>query len=323
MSRKAQTIIANIVEHVLKNSCTCMAEGCNATAINSHLLMRNGVLNYVAENGQLMEMTTPSPYSPQAMDFYTNRFKKIGVKQALSLPLFCSFHDTALFLDIEQQEPNFQNYKHLALYSYRTICAEIRKKEQAREIINRIVSSKSLPEFVPSIYFEHIKMHNDGLSKAIEELKQYNKNLLEDINGSSEHFYLTAVEIPITGLYAAGILNLFSGDDVSCERTLPIFIFQVIPRATSTIVLMGYHKEHNYSQMYYSYIKKWQQASKEEYGCLLTGILILMETWGMSPLLYDKLQPQKIKEYTDLFADSTFWRDLKPTDNINLFEGII
>lgn len=322
MLRQVQTILANIAEHVFKKSCTCMVEGCDETAINSHLLMRNGVLNYVAVDGQLIEMTTPSLYSQQAMDFHINRFKKIGIHQALSLPLFCGLHDTILFRDIEQIEPDFRNYKHLALYSYRTICAEIRKKEQSCEIINRIVSSKSLHDFVPSMYFENLKVHNDGLSKAIEELKQYNKDLLEDINGCSEHFFLTAVEIPITGVYAAGISNIFSGDDVRSERTLPIFIFQLIPRATSIVVIMGYHKDYNYPQML-NYVQKWQKASGEEYGYLLTGILIHIETWGMSPLLYDKLNPQKVKEYTDIFADSTFWRELKPTENINLFEGII
>lgn len=321
IQREIQNIMGKIVENVFKKSYPCIVDGCTETAINSHLLMMNGILNNAAEDGHLIEISTPSLYRSTVNCFSINRFKRVGIKQAFSLPIFCDRHDTALFSQIEQKEANYSNYKHLALYTYRTICAEIRKKEQAHEVNDRIIASKTLKDLMPEDFFSACKIFNVGLEKAIEELRQYNEDLLTDINGETEHYCFTTLEIPTLKVFAAGIPNLFSGDDVFQDRILPIFIFQALPQENSTLLIMGYHKDYSYPQMP-EYISKWKEASVSDYGFLLTGILIYMETWGMSPSLYEKLKPEKIKEYNDIFTDSVSWSELPPIYNFNLFEGI-
>ena len=322
IQRKIQNTMGNIVEHVFKKSYPCIVDGCTQTAINSHLLMVNGILNNAAEDGHLIEMSIPSPYSSAFMDFKSNRFKRLGIKQAFSLPIFCDQHDTALFSEIEQKEADYSNYKHLAIYTYRTICAEIRKKEQAHEINDRIIASKTLHELMPEDSFTGFKDSNVGLDKALTELKQYAQDLLEDINGNTEHYCFTAIEIPKMKVYAAGIPNLFSSDEYLRGKVLPIFIFIALPQANSTRIIMGYHKDYSYPEMG-EYIDKWKNASLTGYGTLITGILIHMETWGMSPSLYDKLKPEKVQEYTNLFAASLLWSELPPVENLNLFEGVV
>lgn len=322
IQRKIQNTMGNIVEHVFKKSYPCIVDGCTQTAINSHLLMVNGILNNAAEDGHLIEMSIPSPYSKSFNNFKANRFKKVGIKQAFSLPIFCNQHDTTLFSDIEQKEANYTNYKHLARFSYRTICAEIRKKEQAHEVNDRIIASKTLHNLLPDSSFDSFESSNVGLDKALTELKQYAQDLLEDINGNTEHYCFATIEIPTIKVFAAGIPNLFSGDDVFQDRILPIFVFQALPQANSTRIIMGYHKDYSYPEMG-EYIDKWKNAFVSDYGCLLTSILIHLETWGMSPSLYDKLKPEKVQKYTNLFTDSTFWSKLPPVENLNLFEGVI
>ena len=77
-----------------------MAEGCHETSINSHLLMRNGILNYVAENGKVVELRAKAIEAIKKGD-NALFFKEVGISQAISLPIFCKLHDTTLFKEIE------------------------------------------------------------------------------------------------------------------------------------------------------------------------------------------------------------------------------
>ena len=320
IQRKIQNIMGKIVENVLKKGYPCIVDGCKESAINSHLLMINGILNNVAEDGHLIEVCTESPYSFSLQKNNEKKFKRIGVKQAFSLPIFCDLHDTTIFREIEQNEPIFTNYKHLALYTYRTICAEIRKKEQAHEICNRIISSKTLHNLMSEDFFENLKIHNLGYERGIYELKQYNQDLFDDIKGDTEHFCFVSLEIPKIDVYAAGVTNLYSSDlDISLDKLLPIFIFLSLPLQNSTRIIMGYHNDHCYPQMA-DYISRWQKTNDNDYGFLLTGILVHMETWGMSPSLYNRLLPERVKEYTELFNESMLWNSQLPIENLNLFE---
>ena len=243
IQRKIQNIMGKIVENVLKKGYPCIVDGCKESAINSHLLMINGILNNVAEDGHLIEVCTESPYSFSLQKNNEKKFKRIGVKQAFSLPIFCDLHDTTIFREIEQNEPIFTNYKHLALYTYRTICAEIRKKEQAHEICNRIISSKTLHNLMSEDFFENLKIHNLGYERGIYELKQYNQDLFDDIKGDTEHFCFVSLEIsPV-------LLGLPTNHEVSSQPKVPICLCErsadfeppVFPEELKSVWLVSTH----------------------------------------------------------------------------------
>ena len=100
--RIVQNVVNGIFKNVRNKQYDCMVKGCNHKAINSHILMRNGILNYVAEKGKVVELRA-SAIEAIRKDERNFSFKKVGVSQALSLPLFCNCHDTTLFEEIEKQ----------------------------------------------------------------------------------------------------------------------------------------------------------------------------------------------------------------------------
>lgn len=319
--RQIQNIFGQIHEHVFKMSCPCIIDGCQETAINSHLLMVHGILNYVAENGKLVELMNRSPYELLSGNLTTARFKTVGVHQAISLPIFCNHHDTTLFSEIEQKQVDYTNYKHLALYGYRTICGEIRKKEIATEFNKRILASKTLQSLLSDSFFSLFESSNLGFRKGIEDLSYFAEELKKDINGTTENYVFSTLEIPLKGIYTASVTNLFSGSEILQEEKVPIFIFLAIPLENSTRIVMGYHREHVNPNMP-EYIKRWENAEKSQLGYLLTGILTQIETWGLSPSLYERLSKENIKQYLDLFSESIAWEEQPPIETINLFEGI-
>ena len=296
-------------------------DNCHETAINSHLLMVNGILNHVAEDGKLVELRTKSVYGLKKGETKTAEFKKIGVHQAISLPVFCNFHDTTLFAEIEQKQVDYTNYKHLALYCYRAICGEIRKKEISTEFNNRVLKSITLANLLSASTLSLFEGSNIGLKKGIEDLSFYAGDLYNDIHGTTRHYYFRTFEIPLKGIYAASISTLFSGIEILDDTTVPNFIFLAIPMENSTQVIMGYHKDYINPKMI-TYIKRWENAKENQYGRLLTGILTQIETWGMSPSLYERLSKDNINRYLDLFSESIEWVEQPPIETFNLFDGI-
>ena len=124
-------ILAAIQKNMDKKSWPCIYGGCDQHAINSHLLQRHGVLDRVVENGHLCDYYKWNRNPPI-------EFKMVGLNRAISLPLFCHEHDSRLFRSIEQDEIDCSDYRMQLLLSYRTVCAEIRKKEMNIEFLGRM-----------------------------------------------------------------------------------------------------------------------------------------------------------------------------------------
>jgi len=55
IDRKILEVTQGIFKNVKSKTWKCLIEGCENNAINSHLLQRNGILNYITENGTFMK----------------------------------------------------------------------------------------------------------------------------------------------------------------------------------------------------------------------------------------------------------------------------
>lgn len=316
-------IKGNIRKQVCRNNTwDCICSGCSEKAINSHLLMRNGILNHVAEDGHLYELR-PNEIQAFRPDKMPISFKKVGINQAISLPLFCNNHDTELFVDIERGIVNYANYRHLALYCYRALLAEIRKKEIELEILRRESKSAVLYTYYGYDGIRNIEIQYENMKKGIQELNYYCDCLKSDIDNDTESFVFFSRGLDIKGVYASSTSSLFTTEqDMESDKILNTFFFHLIPTESATQLIIGYHKEH-YNDSLLNYVKRWQEVLNEEIGIMLTALFTQIETWGMSPSLYERIKEQNITRYYNKLAYSLKSVNQIPREDFNLFDGII
>ena len=185
--KEALRVMGQIYKNVRKKSWPCMYCGCNDFAINSHLLMRNGILNYVVENGHLYELRSDAPEAFKKEELPIS-FKKVGINQSISFPLFCNGHDTSVFIEIENDDVDYTLYKHMLLYSYRALLAEIRKKEIEVEKKRRIINSSTLYGLLGGVTIDDFSKSYDLELQGIKDLEYYKEEILNDLQSSTESF---------------------------------------------------------------------------------------------------------------------------------------
>jgi len=323
IKRKIQNVVAGIAKNVNRKNWLCLVNGCSQNAINSHLLMRHGVLSHVAENGKLVELR------PRAIESLSHEqlpvfFREVGINQAISYPLFCNSHDTSLFREIEIGEVDYSIYRNMALYSYRAICAEIRKKDIEAEKLRRTCDSNILNQLFPNNTMQDFSIQLQNILRGKQELEYYKQQLENDLDNSIESFVFASFEIPIKGVYASTISSLFSTTEETYDykKTLNAFFFHLIPKESCSQLILGYHTEHAKKE-FVKYINEWKTVGQDKIGYKLTGLLLQTESWGLSPSLYQNLLLENIDDFLQMNAECSMNLEQYPIETLNLFEGII
>jgi hypothetical protein len=308
--------LAELEKHIDKTKWECMCPHCTKQAINSHLLQRHGVLSYVAEKGHLCEMRFEDFFKwPENEPMCV---KKVGIQQAISYPLFCNKHDTELFAQIEGEYIDFNNYISQLLFSYRSICSEIRKKE-----------------FVQARYgaWDECKMkdiHAKGTDKGLKDLL-YSKFLFErELEKPNQKFTFLHLSYPFIAIYASGAVSyepVDYGDDRSIKevwkkKVWDGFFINIIPQHESLEIIIGYHNNHVNAELR-RYVESWKDLSLEQLQVKLTDLFTArLEMWGMAPSLYESICEEKkmwfIKTLKNIHLD--FHYDIRKELKENLFE---
>lgn len=301
----------------------CMCPKCAEKAINSHLLQRHGILSHVTEDNHLYEITKEDTFKWH--EKYPVKFKKVGLNNAISYPLFCDKHDTDIFLPIESGVIDFDDYKSQLLFSYRAVCAEIRKKEiNLHEIKENTAFIKEM-----SIISDEQLVGNDT---GIKDLNYYKYLLEEELKSYYGKFTFYHFSYPLLDIYSSASMSyeIFdSRDERQVEAALKkkvwdtIFI-HIIPQLASTEIIIGYHNNHS-SRDLEEYVKSWSGLEKNELGYKLTDLFVAhVEDWGMSPRLYERIPEERFNKYFELQAKYlTEVAEQKTNVGYNLFEGLL
>lgn len=320
--KEALRVMGQIYKNVRKKSWPCMCCGCNDSAINSHLLMRNGILNHVVEDGHLYELRSDSPEAFKR-EKLPCMFRKVGINHSISFPLFCNTHDTSLFIEIETGDVNYALYRHVALYSYRALVSEIRKKEIEAEKLKRIVNSSTLYGLMGNFAIENFSKSYELELQGIRDMEYYKEEILNDLQSGTESFVFLSREIPLKGIYASTISSIFSSiNDTIFAPILNTFFFHLIPKENAAQLVVGYHKERTNDKII-QYANLWMNAPTERMGVMLTALFCQIETWGMSPSVYEQLKPNNLKEFYNKLELSLTTVNQTPIEDMNLFEGIL
>ena len=306
-------IFSEINKHVNGKKWECIIDGCNESAINSHLLQKNGILNNVVENGHIIEMKMED-YFKWKPNKAPIRFVSKGVNDAFSLKLFCNNHDTRLFKDVENHPLDLKNYRNQLLLSYRVICAEIRKKEIGIEYNIRILNSRTLFGIIDK---QSIELFVKGSKIGIEDLMHYKSLIEQELEKPNSQFLFEVYKYPLIQVFCAASFSI-SPEKQNQQPWKTVFIHG-IPYDSNFYIIVGYHKDY-VSDWILKYVQDWANLNEAKLEEKLTNLFATrVENWGISPNLFRTISKEKIDIFINFFQKNTMSYDENLKLDLNLF----
>lgn len=273
----------------------CLYADCNKDAIKSHVLQKNGILREIGEDNHLIQFSFPQPFHIEKQGLYS--FESIGINNVYTFLGFCSYHDTELFKPIETtSDLDLFCIEAQYLFSYRTLCQELRKKEIIFDI------SKGMIDHFPTENVDNFVEFKNGLKDGINNLLFFKNELDIDIESKSfNKFSFETLEIPKLDICISGPLNiedennpqsiLFRNDHLPFTTS----IINVFPTNNHSYVIAGYHNEYK-DYWLNDFILRIKGGEKTEIFKELSDLISTrIEFWCISPKLFKSLLKDKIE----------------------------
>lgn len=319
--KKVLQIFSNIHKRVCQLSLPCMCIGCSEPSINSHLLQKKGILSKVFESGHMYE---PRPSNIFQEKFINNpsELKMVGVEQALSVHTFCKTHDENIFGEIEKGNLELNNYRHCLLLSYRTVCAEARRKEYEVKVYRKFIESNTIRQIVNAKQLDGLERIQCGFKLGQRDLLSYRSKIEKELEQPKNEYMFYHKEFSISGIYCSTTLSLGNILDTNLEKPLDLFLLHVIPTENKTHIVLGFDKncESNWAKLYFQELMSKDDNTIEEY---LTSLLIRTDGWGISPSVYEELSKDKISQFFKLYDEDRDAFISQRYENFNLFDGVL
>ncbi len=300
-------VIAGIQKNVDSKKWKCLHPGCKDDAINSHLLQRNGILNNIVENGHLIEIKANDMFKMEEMGRLS--FKSVGVKNAISFPLFCNKHDTEVFKTVETYPIDFEDYRVQLLFSYRSLCAELRKKENAVETFKRILNSNILNSN-PSHKNSALEVSKKGFETGILDINVFKTAMENDLQFTEAQsfvfktFIYDEMKVCASAVFSPldPEINILKKSFEKKEPLNTVYI-NIIPQKGQLIIITGYHKDFK-DKWITDFLDSWANLDKTALQNRLTNLIATkVESWCMAVSLFDsipKITREKFAQYWDM-----------------------
>jgi len=316
-NKQAEKVLTQISKNVKSKKWNCIEPNCKEQAINSHMLQRNGILNILAVNNHLIEIAQEDYFKWEKNS--PLKFKRKGLnRDAFSLKLFCKDHDNSIFKTLETEPIDFKCYENQLLLTYRSVCAEKRKKEINLEFLERALKSEIL---YPRIDMRPMESFVTGNNEGIKDLDFYQSDLISDIKNKTKVFHFEIFEYDLIEVYSTTNFSPYETLNTPIEeRPLKLIFIHTIPYKRKLHIIVGYNKKY-FKPYFNEYIKSWEGLSFIELQENLTNLFATKtENWGMSISLYESLNSQNIKSFMKYFQENSMNHLFNQKVNFNLFQ---
>ena len=264
----------------------CAYHNCTCDAINSHLLQKNRWLKRIAEDGKVLQMSDSQMQPLLDGDENGNIYSLLSIKNAMSLPIYCEWHDQKLFKEFEVKELDLDNNLHFLKLSYRAFCASI-AQEKHRNLFYDI--NPRINTFCTGPIFQEQRAYS---TYVIEVLEQYRDDLYQHVKARDTSDYvfkvlrMSRLRLCLSDVYVSEniILDAYERKEDN-PRLFPIFM-HVLPYDNETVFIFGYDKRQcNDSIM--SYVDRWSLSigAKE----LFEEWLVLANNWSVAPAFFGEM----------------------------------
>jgi hypothetical protein len=276
----------------------------------AHSIQKNGKISLIESEvkGNLSVYTFTNFKSSETSVIQT--LIPLGKKTASTFFGFCDFHDSSLFSDIENNETDIDNDKHLFLHTYRSFAHSYHKKKEelnlwAKEFEDSEFNSKS-----SSSNFMKSKMEYD-CSIALKEL-ELKKQILDDILKNQTYGKLEYLVYQKEGLYPFAVssqmspkvtykgkpMNNHENPNIPFENP----IITLLPDKKHTTAIIGIFPEEKKSSILLNELEKLNDLKLEK---AITSLIIAnCENTFFSPLFWEKLNPKTQRKLIDEFIDN-------------------
>lgn len=310
-------IFQNIRRNVYGKNWPCMVENCKNNSINSHLLQRNGILHNLVERGHLIQLKPTDIFKFE--EDGAASFKRVGIEQVISYPLFCNEHDTAIFKPIEIEGCDFSQPQAQLLFSYRALCAELRKKDRDIEVHRRLLAANTLQHLEG--FLEDTRRRSRKIEEGINELRFFKKAFELELADQAGRFVFFTGTYPVVKLCVSAICSYTKGINPRywpMDRPLPSVFVNVFPKNDLLYVIMGYHVDCS-TEGVLQYVKQWKDKQGQDATALLSDLVARVETWTMASSLYNSIPEEDEKKYLNYFVDSMDISSNLKSFDVNLF----
>jgi len=298
----------------------CMYRTCEMPSIKSHVLQKNGILNEISLKGHVIESVMANSYNHSEKEIAD--FKRIGVNNTYCFQGFCKNHDTAVFAPIEfEKKLDLNSLMHQALFCYRGLCQEIRRKEIVLEWLSSKVFNSN-----PWAFFFSVS-HKKEIKKGIQNLEYYKIALENSIETNTfDQFYFETIKIPRIDLCISVSLNIEDKMNKKTKDDVIPFVtsfLNIFPKGCDSFVIVGYHKD--YPCLWTDrFVKNMKTGNKPSIFKEISDLIVLrLEFWAMSISLFDSINKSDLEKSKEIMKENVTKHNFELSTDLNLFKHII
>ena len=308
----------------------CLFNNCGQQTLeNSHIVQRAKFLDTIARRGKVVECRF-NPYFKHNGKNPIEFKNDVGVTKAMSLPLFCQYHDDTVFSYIEKCKTIEQDYLSALLFCYRALCAEVQKKLKNNYFYISLYHDITLSNYLSSDDLNYIKTCLQIDEISIKELG-YLKYLLEGeiihkidekpFEYSMKFSFKEYKSIPIC---ISAITSHFQNDDHLNEDVPGVLFVNILPFQDKTLAIVGYHNKFKVNETINQY-DIWNSLKNEGFAKKVSHIVTKkVETWAMAPDFFENLSLDKLntfqKEWNNNLTELQSIEGHNQSLDFNLFE---
>ena len=306
-----------------KKSRKCLVNGCNKTAIKSHVLQKNGILKEISEKNHLFQFSNVSPFQKQEKENF--KLSRIGINDVYTFPGFCNKHDTSIFQPIESNGFDISSKTSINLFSYRALCQEIRRKEIAVDIADKMIETNYNIALV--VFMSDYKT---GLLNGLKNLNFFKEELENDLERTESNFIHRICKIPKIEICISAPLNIYDEKNSLSEthdnsgkvlnNPFVTSILNIFPFENKSFVMITLHKDYKCNWTENLFVEFENVKSSQHLKLISDLISTRMEFWCMSPKLKNTIDKSKIKHLIKLCTEEVLNFDAVIKNEFNLFE---
>ncbi|OAV45073.1 hypothetical protein [Lewinella sp. 4G2] len=312
-------ILSKIWKKNKKKKRKCLAPECYATAINSHLLQKKGILSQLQKDGKISVLGHNSFFSLK--NFL--KIETVGLNAAMSLNLFCSYHDDDLFSEVEKRDFNEYEYQTQLLFSYRSVCCELRKKQIQFENTSEVCRNERMTQLSNEDALNNMIVLSTGFQMGIRDLLIFKSALERDLyydeEDSFQFYTYTFNKLGVCCSAFFSPTNIYT-DPIQFDPFDGIIV-NVFPHNNKTTIIIGYHKSFN-SPWITDYCNKFGHMTELDFEYAISNLLIKRcETWAMSPYLLQSMSEKKKQQLLTEFKKDVMNLEENMKSSINIFKN--